>query len=370
MDVFAGATAAICPLGDNLEVIFEQMCFGKSGIKTSENCFDLPGDHSLAIMPPGYESPMSKLKTMLCRSIDDSLLKLTQPKLLTDSNTQVVICSTKGEINKLSTKNSNEAGLYTLGNFVKNHYKLAHTPLIISNACVSGISGIINGARSLKSKQAQNVLVIGADLVSKFTLSGFLSFFATDEQVCRPYDSDRKGINLGEAAACIWMSSNAGIFKKATAKYLGGACVNDANHISGPSRTGEGLYRATKLTLQEANLQPQSIDYINAHGTATQYNDEMEAIAFNRLQLQNTPLNSFKAYLGHTLGAAGLIESAIALKCMENNTLLTSLGFKKQGTSQSLEVITQTRSRDIQTILKTGSGFGGTNAAVIFSKNG
>jgi 3-oxoacyl-[acyl-carrier-protein] synthase-1 len=118
----------------------------------------------------------------------------------------------------------------------------------------------------------------------------------------------------------------------------------------------------------EAGLGPNQIDYISAHGTATIFNDEMEAIAFDRLGLSETPLNSLKGYFGHTLGASGLLETIIGMHSLHQNTLFRSLGFETLGTSRALNVIKGTKQRELDIFLKTASGFGGSNTAAVFRK--
>lgn len=151
-------------------------------------------------------------------------------------------------------------------------------------------------------------------------------------------------------------------------KVVSGAISNDANHISGPSRTGQELGYAIKKSLIDAGLGPDDIDYISAHGTATPYNDEMEANAINYAGLQQVPTNSLKAYYGHTLGAAGLIESIITLHSMKENIILPSAGYEDNGVSKPVNICTSLQHTEVKHALKTASGFGGCNAAMIFSK--
>ncbi|MEN8225154.1 MAG: beta-ketoacyl synthase, partial [Bacteroidota bacterium] len=148
----------------------------------------------------------------------------------------------------------------------------------------------------------------------------------------------------------------------------GGAGSNDANHISGPSRTGEGLQIAIRHSLEFSGVSTDVIDSISAHGTATDHNDEMEAKAFNSAGLATVPINSFKGYIGHTLGGAGIIESAISLQSMKKNILFRSAGYHEKGVSKEINVINKTENKEINTCLKTASGFGGSNAAVVFQK--
>ncbi|HEU4791481.1 MAG TPA: beta-ketoacyl synthase, partial [Flavobacterium sp.] len=148
----------------------------------------------------------------------------------------------------------------------------------------------------------------------------------------------------------------------------GDGSINDANHISGPSRTGEGLFRSIQSALAEAKINSNQIDYISAHGTATPFNDEMEAIALNRLGLENIPLNSLKGFYGHTLGASGLLETVIGIQSALENKLFVSLGFDTIGVSQPINVIEKNEDKNIHFFLKTASGFGGCNTAVVFEK--
>jgi 3-oxoacyl-[acyl-carrier-protein] synthase-1 len=175
-------------------------------------------------------------------------------------------------------------------------------------------------------------------------------------------------VTLGEATAAVYLTSDKNKVEANAIKICGDGAINDANHISGPSRTGEGLFRSIESALMEANITVKEIDYISAHGTATLYNDEMEAIAFNRLHLQNVPVNSLKGFYGHTLGASGLLETVIAIESAKRNQLILSKGFQNDGTTQSIAVIKENITAEINYFLKTASGFGGCNTAVIFEK--
>jgi len=170
---------------------------------------------------------------------------------------------------------------------------------------------------------------------------------------------------LGEASAAVCITADA---TNATMRIIGDGAINDANHISGPSRTGEGLYRSVERALLESAIDRNELDYINAHGTATSYNDEMEAVAFNRLGIAHVPLNSLKGYYGHTLGASGLLETVIGIQSVLENKLFPSLGFDEMGLSQPLNIIGKNEQKEINYWLKTASGFGGCNTAVVFQK--
>lgn len=271
--------------------------------------------------------------------------------------TAIIVSSTKGNLDDLNT-NAFASTRRILNNAFPNA-----TVTIISNACISGILAINLAADYIKSAVAEQVIIIGIDAVSDFINYGFQSLFALSDLACKPFDKNRNGTSLGEACAILFLTKEQpNAFSVA---YLGGASSNDANHISGPSRTGEGLYRAIQKTLERTEVNATEIDFVSAHGTATIYNDEMESIAFDRSGLNQTPLHSLKGYFGHTLGAAGVLETYLALQSMEQQTAVKSLGFEESGTSIPLQVQTKNEPKKIDYLLKTASGFGGGNAACL-----
>ena len=289
-----------------------------------------------------------------------------------DKRTILIVSSTKGNISLLETEKydsetKNRIALHASAKLIAAHFNFVTTPVVISNACISGILAILTGMRLIQSGQYDNAVVVGADTLSKFILSGFQSFQAVSQEPCKPFDAARNGINLGEGAATVILSSNKKYETGIT--IAGGSVSNDANHISGPSRTGEELGSAIKKALKQAAVPANEIDLISAHGTATVYNDEMEAKAITLAGLQKVPVNSLKGFYGHTLGAAGVIESVIALHSLKEGILFPTRGFNNIGVSVPLNV-----SNKIQTggsyknALKTASGFGGCNAALVICR--
>ncbi len=304
------------------------------------------------------------LLVSLKETIADSKVKITD-------RVGLIISTTKGNIDVLENQtefDEERAYLGALGNKIKIHFGFKDEAIVLSNACVSGILAVATAKRLIRQNRYDHIYVAGGDLVTQFILSGFNSFQALSEEPCRPYCKTRTGINIGEVAASVLVTKDQSLLIDESVVVLGEASCNDANHISGPSRTGEGLYRSIESALKQANLTSDDIDYISAHGTATSFNDEMEAIAFNRASLQNTPLNSLKGYFGHTLGASGLLETIIGMHSLHQNTLYASLGFKELGVSQPINVIKKTKKQHIKSFLKTASGFGGCNTAAIFQK--
>jgi len=290
------------------------------------------------------------------------------------ADTLIIIASTKGNIDLLEHKNQHKfpadrVQLGTMATQIQQYFNNPNTPLVICNACISGVVAMDVAKRLLRKKKYKNIVVTGGDLVSEFTLSGFQSFKAMSNAPCKPYDKNRVGINLGEGIGTVLLSREKPNHEEELIILEGGASSNDANHISGPSRTGDGLFIAINKALKDADCSTNEIDYMSMHGTATLYNDEMESKAIALANLQEVPLNSLKGYIGHTLGAAGLIESIIAIQSLKNNLLYRSLGFEELGVPSTINVIKETSSTPLQKCLKTASGFGGCNAAMIFSKS-
>lgn len=310
----------------------------------------------------------TSLEKILIVSLSDTIAK---SKIELTDRVGLIISTTKGNINVLEKNNefpAERAYLSVLVKKIKEFLGFKNEAIVLSNACVSGVLAIAVAKRLILQDRYDHVFIAAGDLVTQFILSGFQAFQALSDEPCRPYCKTRSGINIGEVGASVLVTREQHNLADESVIILGEASCNDANHISGPSRTGEGLYRSVKSALKQSNLSTKDIDYISAHGTATEFNDEMEAIAFNRAGFQNTPLNSLKGYFGHTLGASGLLETIIGTHSLKQNTLFASKGFQELGVSGSLNIIEKTTPREINTFLKTASGFGGCNTVAVFGK--
>jgi len=283
---------------------------------------------------------------------------------------QMILATTKGNIDLLTAEGVEEQEVFlsVMAGRIARHLGFLRTPLVVSNACISGVLAIELGADLIRCGSCREVIVVGADLVTPFVLSGFASFKSVSTRPCKPYDAARDGLSLGEAVATMILSDRVPQDASRTVFVLGGGCSNDANHISGPSRTGDGLFLAMEQALSRSHCTPAEVTWVNAHGTATAYNDEMEARAMALAGLSNTPLNGLKGYYGHTLGASGVLESVLSVASLCSGTVPATLGYDTPGVSVPLRVLDQTLEIDAVTCLKTASGFGGCNAALVFSR--
>ena len=240
--------------------------------------------------------------------------------------------------------------------------------LVVSNACASGLVAIIHGAAMVERGDAEAVVVVGVDTLSRFVLEGFSSLGALSPGPCCPYDADREGLSLGEGAAAVVLEKEA---TRSFGRLVGAAVTNDASHITAPVRSGVGLRRAIENALLNAGVSPEEIASINGHGTGTIYNDAMEARALEAVfGRRMPPVYSLKGAIGHTLGAAGVVEAVIALEAARERTAPGTIGLSNLDNQARLNASSLTRPTGPGPVLSIKSGFGGVNAAAVFVGGG
>ncbi|MDR3716944.1 MAG: beta-ketoacyl synthase N-terminal-like domain-containing protein [Puia sp.] len=386
-DVFIVSDNILSPLGRTTAANFSQLAKGMSGVKKQvdtkmsaqpfyASLFDredrfMTDDGGATQTAAGSPGEYTRFERLLIASVRDAVqtggIDTRDPKMI------LIVSSTKGNIDLLGTMDKGErdlfkkrVALYTSADLVAEYFGFVNPPVVVSTACISGIAAVLTGMRFIRSGRYETAVIAGADTVSRFVLSGFQSFQAISPGHCKPFDLARDGINLGEGAGTLVLSSrekySGGI------KILSGSISNDANHLSAPSRTGAELCASITNALRGGGLSASDVDFISAHGTATIYNDEMEAKALTLSNLQSVPVNSLKGYYGHTLGAAGLIETIISVQSLKKDLVLPTLGFEEMGVTDPLNICTGLLSAPLKNCLKTASGFGGCNAALVFSK--
>ncbi|MFO7720343.1 MAG: beta-ketoacyl synthase N-terminal-like domain-containing protein [Gillisia sp.] len=369
--------AIISPLGFSVSENLNALRNKVSGLKFHENKrFDSGGFYAGIIENEilnqhfskiGSPQNFTKLEKMMLLAVHEILTKNPD---LNRSITSLIISTTKGNIDLLQENNGfpeKRVYLAELGKIIKDFFKFEAEPILVSNACVSGGLALAIAKRFISAGKFKHAIIVGGDLVSDFVVSGFQSFQALSDAPCKPFSKNRNGISLGEAAAVMLVSSEKRIGVN-TISLIGDASANDASHISAPSRTADGLYKSIQNALKEARITSEEIQYVSAHGTATVFNDEMEAIALNRAGLEAVPVNSFKGYYGHTLGASALLESVLTKHSLLNNEVYPSLNFDETGVSKPLNLIENFESIPLNYALKTASGFGGCNLALVFKK--
>jgi 3-oxoacyl-[acyl-carrier-protein] synthase-1 len=243
----------------------------------------------------------------------------------------------------------------------------------ISTACSSSANSIMLGARMIKAGLIDRVLVGGTDAIANFTISGFRSLMIYSDELCKPFDGTRKGLNLGEGAGFILLENDKSLQEsknKVIANLIGWSNANDAFHQTGTSPNGDGATKAMQRALEQANLPANAIDYVNAHGTATDTNDSSESNALSRVFEDNIKFSSTKGYTGHTLGAAGGIEAVISILALTEQSIFPNInwgtpmeGITVQPTTKLMEDVS------ITNVMSNSFGFGGNSSSLIFSKS-
>ena len=315
--VYCAGHSIISPLGEGSQANLEAVRAGRSGLKQYTDRFPSVEPFCASL----FDTPQSFVPLCI-KSVELAVTNVD----LASSQTVFVLSTTKGD----------NLDLWTPAQTIARHFGNPNRPIVVSNACTSGVCAQITAKRLLDAGLYRHAVVVGCDIQSQFIVSGFQAFKALSPEPCLPFSPDRKGLNLGEAAATMVV----------TTEPRDGWCLetgsshNDANHISAPSRTGEGAFQCLQDVLEGVSVS--EIALLGVHGTATLYNDDMEKIAIQRAGLENVPVSALKPVFGHTMGAAGVLETIIcALQVQNRQSSIVQSSF-----------------------IKMLSGFGGVNAAV------
>ena len=239
---------------------------------------------------------------------------------------------------------------------------------VIANACASGTNAIGHAFECVRSGRYQRVLAGGYDAISELVFVGFDSLQAATPEKCRPFDAQRTGMVLGEGAAMVALENLESARARGAnilAEVVGYGLSTDNHHLTQPDPSGTGARSAMERALAGAGLDPSSVDYINAHGTATPFNDAAEGKAISEL-FGRIPVSSTKGMMGHSLGAAGAIEMVISLLALRDQLLPPNINFRDADPALDLDIVANTaRPAEIRTVLSNSFGFGGTNASII-----
>ena len=350
----------LSPLGATPAENFAAVCRGGSALQRYEGMF--------GVQEPFVASLMDREKwTAPGRTFFDSIVIEAARQAVeaagidpASPRTAFVLSTIKGNIEYIE---SQDVTLACSARRLADAFGNPNPAVVVSNACISGLAALLQGRRMLLGGGYDHVVVVGAEVQSRFIVTGFQSLKALSEAPCKPFDAKRDGLNLGEAAAAVVLG-----FGDEGWELVDGAVRNDANHISGPSRTGEGSYKSLRYVLRHCT--PEELAFVNVHGTSTLYNDEMESIAIDRAGLLDVPVNALKGTFGHTMGAAGILESILSMRAVDAGMVLPTRGFSELGVSRPVRVSAAAGRTDRQAFVKLLSGFGGVNGALLFRKGG
>ena len=365
--VFCIADSILSPLGQGSAHNLSALLEGRSGIRRYEAGSFGAGEPFCASLFDRNRFDLSAkplfeqvLEACTHDAVAAAGIDASSPRVL------FVLSTTKGDIERIGTDPS-DLPLCVPAARLAAAFANPNLPLVVSNACISGLAALLQAQRLLRLGRYDYAVVAGADVHSIFTISGFQSLGALFASPCRPFDASRDGMNLGDAAACIVLGASETVPDGAW-ELICGAVRNDANHISGPSRTGEGSFNCLRSVMRECTKE--ELAMVGVHGTATLYNDEMESVALARAGLSDLPVAAFKACFGHTMGAAGVLESILCMHALDAGLIPPTPGFSASGVSFPVNVCAKSRPTSKRAFIKMLSGFGGCNAAMLFRKGG
>ena len=288
------------------------------------------------------------------QALKDCSIDLSSPRTL------FVVSTTKANIDYLAAADYDNLQPAESAQRIASLLGITTQPLVVCNACISGVAALVTAQRMLEHGSYDTAIVVGCDVISHFIVSGFQSLKALSREPCRPFDIERLGLNLGEAAATMILSVNQP--PADSWEIVRGAIRNDGYHITSPSPKGEGCASAIRYVTEGIDLD--ILSAVNVHGTATMYNDQMESKAIAASGLSDIPINTLKGYYGHTLGASGILETIITMHSVSHGELLATRGFSEIGVSGKVNISANSMRVSKQSFVKIISGFGGCNAAV------
>jgi len=362
----------VTALGSELDEIWHNLLAGKSGIK-----------HIRRFSTKNYVSDFAALIEDLEATAPSSLIYSLLDRLLDSfgpvpSDTILITATAKAGIDSLERicrKQPADPKSLLPGEIlaaISRRFNLIVPGININAACASSTIAIARGAALIATGHLDSVLICCFDLVTEFVHAGFSALKALSSIPCQPFDRNRSGLTLGEGGAALLLMSEDRCQREnrpCLGKILGWGVANDAYHMTAPIPDGLGLVQAIRLALQKSGLDPDEVCAINAHGTGTVYNDQMELTAFRRVfGHRNIPVHSVKGALGHTLGAAGGIEIVLGLKVLSEGLALPTIGCKCPEKGAEKMVSSHPVKLEGDYLLSTNSGFGGINAAIILER--
>ena len=364
------STNITSPLGFTTEQNYQAVLSGSTALRRYEGMWGLPEPFAASLFSDEQKAALALdgytfFEALAIRSVREALSHLRLD--VTSERVVFILSTTKGNVEEI---NSPRYYPSESASIIARNIGLTTTPIVVCNACVSGLSAQLLADHLLSANLYDYAIVVGAEVQSKFIVAGFQSLKAISEQPCRPFDMERNGLNPGEAAATIVFgkpSQRLGDVREGLYwNLVDGAACNDACHLVSPSPQGAGLTAAIETAMKGRDKK--QLATICAHGTATLYNDQMESKAIEKAHLSDIPLSALKGYYGHTMGAAGVLETILSMRATDDGIVLATKGFMEPGVSGKVSINGEPRPTDKTAILKVMSGFGGCNVAALYAK--
>ncbi len=365
------STNIVSPLGMSSQENWRAVMQGRSALRRLENYKGVPLPFVASVFTLEQVEKLAvegftRFESLAIRSIKEAL---THTDLdVHGERTIFILSTTKADVEELGFAAERDGDYHRpalSAQRIAEHVGIGGGAIVCCNACISGVSAQILADRLISAGYYDNAVVCGADLVSSFTASGFLSFKSLSNEACRPFDADRQGLNLGEAAATI-VFTRADILRDGDWLFERGEMDNDAFHLSTPAPSGEGARKVLEAVMKGRDAS--ELAFVSAHGTATMFNDQMESVAIEKAGLSSVPLTALKGWFGHTLGASGVLEVILGMMAVSESVVLPLRGFWEIGVSGKVNLSPELRATDKNSFLKMISGFGGCNAAALYRR--
>lgn len=365
------STNIVSPLGMSSQENWHAVMQGRSALRRLENYKGIPLPFVASVFTTEQVEKLAvegftRFESLAIRSITEAL---THTDLdVHGERTIFILSTTKGDVEELGFAAERDGDYHRpalSAQRIAEHVGIGGGAIVCCNACISGVSAQILADRLISCGHYDNAVVCGADLVSSFTASGFLSFKSLSNEACRPFDADRQGLNLGEAAATI-VFTRADSLRDGDWLFERGEMDNDAFHLSTPAPSGEGARKVLEAVMKGRDAS--ELAFVSAHGTATMFNDQMESVAIEKAGLSSVPLTALKGWFGHTLGASGVLEVILGMMAVSESVVLPLRGFREIGVSGKVNLSPELRATDKNSFLKMISGFGGCNAAALYRR--
>lgn len=365
------STNIVSPLGMSSQENWRAVMQGRSALRRLENYKGIPLPFVASVFTPEQVEDLAidgftRFESLAIRSITEALTHTDFD--VHGERTIFILSTTKADVEELGFAAERDGDYHRpslAAQRIAEHVGIGGGAIVCCNACISGVSAQILADRLISAGHYDNAVVCGADLVSSFTASGFLSFKSLSNEACRPFDADRQGLNLGEAAATI-VFTRADSLREGDWLFECGEMDNDAFHLSTPAPSGEGARKVLEAVMKGRDAS--ELAFVSAHGTATMFNDQMESVAIEKAGLSAVPLTALKGWFGHTLGASGVLEVILGMMAVSESVVLPLRGFREIGVSGKVNVSSGLRATDKNSFLKMISGFGGCNAAALYRR--
>lgn len=365
------STNITSPLGCTTQQNYQAVRTGSSVLSSYGSWRNIPEQFTASMFS---DRQMAELKVEGCTRFESVAIRSVEEALkhvdldVTSHRVLFILSTTKANVDELSADEKDDKAYLKPGataRKIAGHFGMMTEPVVVCNACISGVTAQITACRLIDAGHYDYAIVCGADCMSPFVVAGFSSFKSLSPEPCRPFDIERLGLNLGEAAATMIFGKDCGT--EGCWRLVDGHLNNDAYHLSAPSPSGEGTLGVMEKTLRDRDKE--SLAMVNVHGTATMFNDQMESKAIERAGLSNVPLTALKGYYGHTLGASGVLETILSMSALEGGCILPVKGFDEIGVSGRITISNEEGQTDKRTFLKIISGFGGCNGALLYTMN-